>query len=276
MIFGVEVKKFAKQRGNKEKNCNFARHNRLHRNVNLIIDIGNTCAKAVCFNDGNVVEEIRFDRGEECRLEDFCHKYQFQKGILSSVSDVSDALCDIIQALPFEVRTFKSGITPVPIKNKYASPYTLGTDRLAAAVGAAYLQPGHDILIVDIGTCITIDFVSAEGAYEGGNISLGPTMRLKALHEFTSKLPLVERGGETEEMGTTTETAIRSGVVQGIKYEIEGYVRAFQAKYPQLFVYLTGGVHMDLHFSEKIRIFANDFIVPIGLNRILEYNDDFL
>jgi len=101
-------------------------------------------------------------------------------------------------------------------------------------------------------------------------------MRLKALHQFTAKLPLVERSGETEEMGTTTETAIRSGVAQGIKYEIEGYINAFRKKYPRLFVYLTGGVHMDLQLQEKMRIFANDFIVPIGLNRILEYNNEFL
>lgn len=244
--------------------------------MNLIIDIGNTCAKAVCFNDGNVVEEVRFDRGGESSLTDFCRKYSFRKGIMSAVSDISPELENVIKALPFRVLTLRSGETPVPIKNMYATPHTLGTDRLAAAVGAATLQPGRDILIIDIGTCITVDFVSAAGEYRGGNISLGPTMRLHALHDFTAKLPLVERSGKVEEMGTTTETAIRSGVIQGIKYEIEGYVRDFTAKYPDLFVYLTGGVHMDLHFSEKMRIFANDFIVPIGLNRILEYNNEFL
>lgn len=244
--------------------------------MNLIIDIGNTCAKAVCFNDGNVVEEIRFDRGEEAKLDDFCKKYAFDKGILSSVSDLSDELETIIRTLPFNVITLKSGETPIPIKNKYATPLTLGTDRLAAAVGANYLQKGKNVLIIDIGTCITIDFVSAEGEFMGGNISLGPTMRLRALHEFTSRLPLVERNGDVTTIGDTTETAIRNGVVQGIRYEIEGYINDFSAKYPELLVYLTGGVHMNLHFSEKMRIFANDFIVPIGLNRILEYNNEFL
>lgn len=244
--------------------------------MNLIIDIGNTCAKAVCFNDGNVVEELRFDRGEEHALSDFCRKYRFERGILSTVSTLSKELSEVIEALPFSVMTLKSGETPIPIKNGYASQHTLGTDRLAAAVGANSLNPGRDILIIDIGTCITIDFVSAAGEYTGGNISLGPTMRLKALHEYTAKLPLVERSGLVENMGTTTETAIRSGVVQGIRYEIEGYIRSFTEKYPQLLVYLTGGVHMDLHFSEKMPIFANDYIVPIGLNRILEYNNEFL
>ena len=97
-------------------------------------------------------------------------------------------------------------------------------------------------------------------------------MRLRALHEITARLPLVERKGETTLLGQTTETSIRNGVVLGIKYEIEGYIKQMLEKHPRLFVYLTGGVHMDLHFSERIHIFANNFIVPIGLNRILEYN----
>lgn len=243
--------------------------------MNLIIDIGNTCAKLVCFDGDTVVEEMRIDKGEGYRLNDFCSKYKFDKGIISSVSTVSDDFVDIVDNLDFPVIKMASDKTPIPIKNSYATP-SLGTDRLAAAVGANYLQPGKDILIIDIGTCVTFDFVSADGVYRGGNISLGPTMRLKALHEFTSRLPLIERKGVVETIGTTTETAMRSGVVWGIKYEIEGYVSDFMKKYPYLFVYLTGGVHMDLHFPEKMPIFANDFIVPIGLNRILEYNNEFL
>lgn len=135
-------------------------------------------------------------------------------------------------------------------------------------------MPGHDLLIVDIGTCVTFDFVNAVGEYLGGNISPGPTMRLKALNLYTARLPLVERRGETPELGFNTETAIRSGVLNGIKYEIEGYINTFLKKYPELYVYLTGGVHLNLQFSEKIRIFADDFIVPKGLNRILEYNNE--
>ena len=99
-------------------------------------------------------------------------------------------------------------------------------------------------------------------------------MRLKALNNYTDRLPLVERIGTMQDFGSDTETAIRSGVMNGIKYEIEGYIHYFLAKYPQLFVYLTGGVHLNLHFSEKIPIFADDFIVPKGLNRILEYNNE--
>ena len=187
--------------------------------------------------------------------------------------DIPRDLEDIILNLPFPVMKLESGVTPVPIVNKYRTPKTLGSDRLAAAVAAAWLQPGRPVLIIDVGTCITYDFVSAEGEYKGGNISPGPTIRFRALNQFTDRLPFVDREGVTPPLGNTTITAIRSGVIRGVKYEIEGYVRRFLDKYPDLYVYLTGGVHLGMRFREKFPIFADDFIVPRGLNRILQYNE---
>lgn len=242
--------------------------------MNLIIDIGNTCVKLVCFNDGKVVEEQRTDKDDAVALQSFCSRYPFSRGICSSVSDISEEYSAALSSLPFSMMEFKSGFTRVPIINKYNTPLTLGSDRLAAVVGANWLQPGRDVLVIDIGTCVTFDFINSIGEYLGGNISPGPTMRLKALNHFTARLPFVERRGDTPDFGTDTTTAIRSGVMNGIKYEIEGYIHSFLAKYPQLFVYLTGGVHLNLQFSENLSIFADDFIVPKGLNRILEYNNE--
>ncbi|WP_297248087.1 type III pantothenate kinase [uncultured Prevotella sp.] len=242
--------------------------------MNLIIDIGNTCVKLVCFNEGKVVEEQRTDKDDAVALQSFCSRYPFSRGICSSVSDISEEYSAALSSLPFSMMEFKSGVTRVPIINKYNTPLTLGSDRLAAVVGANWLQPGRDVLVIDIGTCVTFDFINSIGEYLGGNISPGPTMRLKALNHFTARLPFVERRGDTPDFGTDTTTAIRSGVMNGIKYEIEGYIHSFLAKYPQLFVYLTGGVHLNLQFSENLSIFADDFIVPKGLNRILEYNNE--
>lgn len=242
--------------------------------MNLIIDIGNTCVKLVCFNEGKVVEEQRTDKDDAVALQSFCSRYPFSRGICSSVSDISEEYSAALSSLPFSMMEFKSGITRVPIINKYNTPLTLGSDRLAAVVGANWLQPGRDVLVIDIGTCVTFDFINSIGEYLGGNISPGPTMRLKALNHFTARLPFVERRGDTPDFGMDTTTAIRSGVMNGIKYEIEGYIHSFLAKYPQLFVYLTGGVHLNLQFSENLSIFADDFIVPKGLNRILEYNNE--
>lgn len=230
----------------------------------------------VCFDGDNVVDEVRADKNKSGCLVDFCNKYHFDKGIYSTVSDLDREFTDVISLLPFPVLQFVCNETPIPIINKYATPETLGTDRLAAAVAANYLQPGRDVLIIDVGTCVTFDMVTAGGEYIGGNISPGPSMRLKALNAYTDRLPLVERKGCVSLIGTTTETAIRNGVMNGVEYEIEGYIRRFMHEYPKLFVYLTGGVHLNLHFSEKMPIFADDFIVPKGLNRILEYNNGLL
>ena len=242
--------------------------------MNLVIDVGNTCAKLVCFDGDNVIEGIRIDKGEGKLLTEFSKKYPFERGIYGTVVELPDEFLRRIEALPFPMRKMESGITPVPIINKYRTPKTLGSDRLAAAVAATYLQPSRNVLIIDVGTCITYDFVSAAGEYRGGNISPGPTIRFRALNMFTDKLPFVDREGVTPPMGNTTITAIRSGVIRGVKYEIEGYVRRFLEKYPDLYVYLTGGVQLGMRFREKFPIFADDFLVPRGLNRILIYNEE--
>lgn len=242
--------------------------------MNLAIDIGNTCAKLVAFDNDTVVEEVRMDADSWTELASFCERFHFTRGICSTVVQLSEDQLREIESLPFPVLNLVSGVTPLPIVNRYSTPATLGTDRLAAAVGAHAKANGHDALIVDVGTCITYDLVTAAGVYLGGNISPGPTMRLKALHSQTDKLPLVVRKGETPELGYSTETAIRSGVMRGIEHEVMGYIREFKLKYPGLLVYLTGGIHLNLQDSENIGIFADDFIVPYGLNRILQYNEE--
>lgn len=244
--------------------------------MNLAIDIGNTCTKLVAFDGQTPVEEVRMDYGELYKLKDFCDKYNFVRGIFSTVIKLSDEIMDYMNNLSFPMMQLVSGVTPIPITNMYSTPHTLGTDRLAAAVGAYFKQEGHDVLVIDVGTCITYDFVTSAGDYLGGNISPGPTARLKALHDSTDFLPLVERKGDTPVLGNSTETAIRSGVMRGVEYEIEGYIRDFLLKYPCLFVYLTGGVHLNLHIPEKNCTFADNFIVPYGLNQILLYNEELI
>ena len=239
--------------------------------MNLIIDAGNTCIKLVAFDGDAPVEVCTADYDELDKFTRFLSAYPFNRGIVSSVVDMPDAMEMAIGELPFGIKRLVPGVTPVPLTIRYATPHTLGADRLAAAVGAYVKGGGTDVLVIDVGTCITYDFVNANGEYLGGNISPGPKLRLMALSEHTSKLPLVSRHGDTPEVGYSTETAIRSGVLNGIRREIEGYISDFLLKYPRLLVYLTGGVHLDLHISEKMRIFADDFILSYGLNCILEF-----
>lgn len=111
--------------------------------------------------------------------------------------------------------------TPIPLINRYGTPQTLGADRLAAAIGARDIHPGEDLLVADIGTACTYDFVSAEGEFLGGNIACGPGMRLRALHHYTARLPLVSGHFDNiARFGRTTEEAMRSGAMQGVVAEL--------------------------------------------------------
>jgi type III pantothenate kinase len=160
----------------------------------------------------------------------------------------------------------------LPIDVRYQTPETLGRDRIAVAVGANFLQPEKDILVIDAGTAITYEVVEASGIYLGGNISPGMTTRFHALNRYTKRLPLVKEREMVPLLGTSTETAILAGVVRGIVYEMDGYIDKLQKKYPGLYVFLTGGHAFYFEKRLKSTIFADKNVVLIGLNRILRYN----
>ncbi len=239
--------------------------------MKLIIDIGNTVAKLVAFEGDEPLEEVKTSNETLEGLQMFVSKYSFQRGIVGSVRDLSAQVRQSLASLPFPVLEFTPD-TPIPIHNRYRTPRSLGADRLAAAIGGTVLKPGKDLLIIDAGTCITYEVVDARGNYWGGNIAPGMQMRLHALHEYTARLPLVSPDGEVPGIGYDTETAIRSGILRGMKYEIEGYIRSMIAKFPHLLVFLTGGDGINFDNTIKNIIFADKYIVPRGLNKILDYN----
>ena len=240
--------------------------------MNLAIDIGNTSAKIAVFGRGEAIELCQGSNQSLRGLEDICQRYPIQKGIWSTVITPSQTIKEQLENLPFPLMEFDYQ-TPIPIRNLYQTPQTLGTDRLAAVIGAYDQMPNHDILVIDAGTCITYDFIDHKGRYHGGNISPGMNMRFKALHTFTGKLPEVRAIGKVPPYGQTTENAIRAGVIHGIEYEIDGYIRQLLKKYPSLLVFLTGGDDFSFDTNLKSLIFADGLLVLKGLNRILEYND---
>ncbi len=239
----------------------------------LIIDIGNTVAKLAAFEGDRLLEVVYDENHTLSRLPQWAAGYRFQRAILSSVVKLPEEAEARIKALGIPVIRL-DGHTPLPIEVRYETPETLGCDRLAAVVGAQAEAPGRDLLVVDAGTCITYELLDAQGRYWGGNISPGIRMRLKALHAFTDKLPLVEAEGRLPEMGKDTETAIRAGVMRGVEHELNGYIESLRHKYPQLLVFLTGGDEIPFDTKLKSIIFADKFLVLKGLNHILRYNND--
>ena len=180
--------------------------------MNLIIDIGNTFAKLAVFSPEGMKEMARCSNQSLDALAILCDRFPIKRCLVSTVITLNDRILKQLEDLPFPVRMFTHEM-PIPIENLYETPHTLGVDRLAAVIEAHSAQPGHPKLVIDAGTCITIDFIDEQGRYLGGNISPGIDMRLDALHTYTSKLPKIEREGEILALGKNTETAIRSGVI---------------------------------------------------------------
>ena len=236
--------------------------------MNLIIDIGNNSAKFFLFKGEQLILHTRKSNSSFDVIDEWNRLYNIEKAIISSVIVETPELSEAIFGLQCPVVRFSNSM-PLPLEINYRTPHTLGSDRIAAAVGAWNEAPGRNMLVIDAGSAITIDFVGKDGKYNGGNIAPGIKMRLKALHEYTSRLPMVEKDGDTPTMGYDTETAIRSGVINGICHEIEGYINEFKQKYCDVLVFLTGGDEKPLKNRIKSCIFADKYLVAKGLNRIL-------
>lgn len=241
------------------------------REVNLIIEQGNTSSKVAVYAQGQMVASFMYRRLDVSVIAELFEKYDFTGGIFSTVIDVDHELLLYIRSRISHFICFDERVA-LPIEVKYKTPATLGKDRLAAVVGANYLYPGRNILVIDAGTAITYELVEANGVYLGGNISPGMTTRFKALNHFTKRLPLVAEGDEQPFIGVSTQTAIQAGVVNGIVFEMDGYIDRFKSKYSDLLVFLTGGHSFYFERRLKNSIFADINLVLTGLNRILEYN----
>ena len=242
-----------------------------HFEVNLIIEQGNTSTKVAIYAEGNLKASFVYKTFDKSKLKPLFDVYSLDKGIYSTVADVDE---DLIAYLKERLSCFIyfDNDVRLPITIKYKTPHTLGKDRIAAVVGAYYLQPNRNILIIDAGTCITYELLEASGSYLGGNISPGMTTRFKALNDYTKKLPLVNEREEVPCWGTCTEDAIRAGVVNGIVFEMDGYIDKAKELYSDVLVFLTGGHSFYFERRLKNSIFADINLVLTGLNRILEYN----
>ncbi len=236
--------------------------------MNLVIDFGNTNIKCGVFDADRLVKQLAFSTLDEARA--FITKDIYYQIGLCSVNQHKE---DILKAIP-ELRNalFLSKETPIPLKINYDTPETLGMDRLAAAIGASAIFPGVSLMVIDIGTCITYDFVSNEGEYEGGLISPGVELRYKSMNDYTSNLPLLNQRDSKHFIGKSTEQSMVSGVINGIAGEMQSHISQFMLKKADLKVIMTGGGAKIFESKIKSDIFVALEIVLVGLNRVLEYN----
>jgi type III pantothenate kinase len=246
--------------------------------ANLVIDIGNTLIKVAVFRQDELLQFEQYQAVEESVLPGLISKYDIDRAIISSVRNEKEAWRDAI-GTKIEVKNFGSEMA-VGIINHYKTPETLGPDRLAAVIGAHKLYPAENNLVIGAGTAITYDYVDAEGNYFGGSISPGLNMRYKALNYYTGALPLLAADAEFDEnYGSDTAGAIRSGVQNGIKYELDGFIGSYQQETKRMNIILTGGDSIFFDTLLKNSIFATciknePYLVLKGLNAVIRLNND--
>lgn len=238
--------------------------------MNLVIDIGNSLTKLAAHNEREVVDIERYEELSIDILDNFISRNKADRCIVSCVGKDRPEVVNYLKKL-MPVLEFTSS-TPIPIKNCYKTPQTLGVDRLALAVAANALHPNINVLAIDSGTAITYDFVNSNNEYIGGAISPGITTRFKALHHFTSKLPLVELNEYHPLIGSDTQGCILSGVLNGVLHEVDGYINSLKTQYSDVEVVFTGG--NSFFFDKKLKnsIFVHPNLLILGLNRILTHN----
>jgi len=238
--------------------------------VNLIIDIGNSYTKVALIDNQQVKTIERFEKLSIEVLDLLIKKWHSSKAIISCVGMPNNELINWIQ--PIIPTIILTSNTKIPITNNYKTPKTLGLDRIAAVVGANYLYPGNDLLVIDSGTAITYDLINSKAEYYGGAISPGIMLRYKMLNQNTANLPLLNTLEIKKLIGENTSECIESGVLNGVLGEVDHFIDRIKISHPSLKVVITGGDSDFFVNKLKNSIFVVQNLVLIGLNRILEFN----
>ena len=236
----------------------------------ICLDIGNTRLKVGVFHPE---KEDVFETYSDYNLETFIslsEKYPNNQFICSSTALLSPEINSYLQQTTNFLEVNHQLL--FPFTNLYETPHTLGTDRMALVAGTISLYPKRNCLIIDAGTSITLDFINQEGEYLGGSIHPGIEMRLKALHNFTGKLPLVKEKWTENLIGKSTTECIQIGTVKAAVYEIQQFIDAYRENFEDLVLLLSGGNSEIFFYQLKNEIFAHPNLVLFGLKTIALYN----
>ena len=240
----------------------------------LVLDLGNTQIKAAVF-EGNTLIEKQWFTYESAHVE-------LDKLVANFPNIGTICVLSVVHIEKLDLSTYKKRFTVYeinrqsrfPFINAYATPDTLGVDRMVLAAGAVLQYPNCNRLVIDAGTCITYDFISIDDVYLGGAISPGLQMRYQALHHFTAQLPQLQPKSINDLIGNSTSTAIHSGILHGILFEIEGFIARYCEKKDNIIIILTGGDANFLAGHLKNTIFANPNFILESSIRLYEFQNN--
>jgi len=240
--------------------------------MQLLLDLGNTLLKAALWEGSKLLTETSMDAEDTETLKQLTESYGTPKlCFIATVREIPEKLHVFLSA--FNVQQLSHN-TNLPFGIAYRTPATLGADRIAAVAAAWKRFPDTNVLVIDMGSCITFDLLTADGMYQGGSISPGIRMRLKAMHAFTGRLPLLEPLPDTPMTGKTTSESMLSGAVNGTRFEMQQYIHQYYKIYEDLTVIVSGGDNKYFDYQFKNSIFAASNLVLEGLKVILDFNEN--
>jgi len=225
--------------------------------MNIAIDIGNSRTKVAVYENNTILETVVFSQQDFRKkiTEIFKKNTEQPQIVLSNVGKLAEE--DLLWLQKNGRLTVINHQSPTPFENLYTTPQTLGIDRLVLASGATLKYPQQNRLVIDAGTCITYDFISAEDQYLGGAIAPGFSLKYKSLNDYTAKLPLLHLEETHTLTGKSTHESIQSGIINGTIYEIDTFIDQYKLNYSNLTVILTGGDAVFLAKRLKNTIFAH-------------------
>ena len=241
----------------------------------LVIDIGNTLTKWGVFEGKKLLcHEMR----AKLNPADIAHLRHLHPDMDAAMvctvarepSFLAKTLSDFTHFIDWQ--SYRPDLK-IPVKIEYEQPETLGRDRVAVASAVASFYPGQNVLCMVFGSCVTYNVVDKDARFLGGAISPGLNMRLRAMHRFTEALPMVDLRQERDtETINNTRTALYSGALDGLRYEVQGYIERYRKRFPDLKIVVTGGNASYFEKSLNYEIFAYHNLVLRGLNEILDLN----
>lgn len=236
----------------------------------LVLDVGNSRVKYGYFNDDILITSGVCTDWTAQQWNLFHQKYFFSRVLVGAVGAIAKRTISKLPQMCVVHSVDKS--TKYPFTSAYDTIETLGVDRRAALAGALNIIPATAVLVIDAGSCITYDYLDADGHHLGGAISPGRAMRYHAMHLFTAKLPFLKPSDEIPAIGTSTQTSMQLGVERGFVAEIQEQIHAFSQAYGDFTIILTGGDADFLNKKIKNTIFADADLILKGLNYLLMFN----
>lgn len=248
--------------------------------ANLAIDIGNTNAHLAVYSNSKKVRNSIIPTANGIGYNQFIKVLGKYRNAVTSIgiSSVNPAVnrkwIEVCRKTLRISPLIISSRTKLPIRIKIRNSRTLGSDRICNAVyGFTKYKCRKNVIIVSLGTAITIDVVLRNGNFIGGIIAAGLSTSAKALNEFTGKLPLLKEDQlryNKSIIGADTKDAIRAGIVNYSIHAIDGIISEIEKQIGSEFeVILTGGsaIKVKRYLSHRNQSFEN--AVLEGINIIL-------